>query len=255
MASGWISIHRAIQEHWVWQNEKYLKWWFSILLNVNYEAKKFPVGTEMFTCNPGQSFRSIEQWTDLFSCSKKTTIKFFNLLLKDEMILTEIVGKGNRRKHLLTVVNWEKYQTTETEVSPSRKPECSVNGNPNVTPNNKENKLNKEIRDIEPKFNFFKSFIELGVDENVASDWLTVRKQKRAANTETAFNAIKREIELSGLSANECIQISVERSWQGFNAEWILNKNKNGQNFKQQPDADNNARKAEIMRRAAEACK
>ena len=112
---GWIRLHRQTQEHWIWSNEKHLKWWLAILLNVNYEAKKFPVGCEFFVCNPGQSFRSIEQWTDMFSCSKPSTIKFFNMLKKDGMILTETVGKGNRRKHLLTVINWEKYQEKETE--------------------------------------------------------------------------------------------------------------------------------------------
>jgi hypothetical protein len=29
---------------------------------------------------------------------------------------------------------------------------------------------------------------------------------------------------LSGLSADECITIAVERSWQGFKAEWLKNQ-------------------------------
>ncbi|MGV8133773.1 MAG: hypothetical protein AB2L20_01045 [Mangrovibacterium sp.] len=39
------------------------------------------------------------------------------------MIQTEIIGSGNRRKHLLTVVNWGKYQETETENFTETKPE------------------------------------------------------------------------------------------------------------------------------------
>jgi len=71
------------------------------------------------------------------------------------------------------------------------------------------------------KFSFKKSLIALGVEEILITDWLTVRKQKKAANTETAFIAVKREIELSSISPNECIRIAVEKSWQGFKAEWI----------------------------------
>lgn len=142
--NGWISIYRKIQEHWIWQDEKRLKWWLTIILNVNHEPKKFPVGNEVLVCNPGQSFRSIEQWTAMFLCSKKTTIKFFEMLKNDDMIQCEIVGKGNRRKHLLSVVNWDEYQKKENEVSTPRKPECSVNGNPNVTSNNKDNNENNE---------------------------------------------------------------------------------------------------------------
>lgn len=144
MATGWLKIYREIQEHWIWQDEKYLKWWLTIVLNVNYEAKKFPVGTELFVCNPGQSFRSIEQWTDMFSCSKPTTLKFFEMLKKDDMIQTKIVGKGNRRKHLLTVVSWAKYQQTETGNFTETVPETLPKINPNV-PSIKNNKNEKKL--------------------------------------------------------------------------------------------------------------
>lgn len=161
MAEGWIRLLRKIQDHWIWQDEKKLKWWISILLNVNHASQKFAVGDELFLCESGQSFRSIEQWTAMFSCSKKTTIKFFELLKKDGMISCEIVGNGNRRKHLLTVINWEEYQSKETELYSPRKPECSVNGNPNV-PSNKNEKNDKECKeDILSKFqaDFFDSLI------------------------------------------------------------------------------------------------
>lgn len=72
-------------------------------------------------------------------------------------------------------------------------------------------------------FPFKKSLIEIGVDEQVASDWLIVRNKKKASNTETAFNAIKKQIELSGLPANECIKMAAEKSWTGFDAKWLEN--------------------------------
>ena len=52
-------------------------------------------------------------------------------------------------------------------------------------------------------------------------DWLKVRKLKKCVNTETAFNAIKKEIDKTGLTANECILKAVEKSWGGFEAEWL----------------------------------
>lgn len=143
--NGWIKIYREIQEHWIWQDEKHLKWWLTIILNVNHEPKKFSVGTELFVCDPGQSFRSIQQWTDAFNCSKKTTVKFFKMLENDGMISYKILGNGNRRKHLLTVMNWDKFQVMETEMFRERKPECSANGNPNV-PSNKNIKNDKEYK-------------------------------------------------------------------------------------------------------------
>ena len=37
---GWIKLHRKIQDHWVWQDDRYLRYWLTILLNVNHESKK-----------------------------------------------------------------------------------------------------------------------------------------------------------------------------------------------------------------------
>jgi hypothetical protein len=141
---GWIKLHRSIQENWIWQDLKLSRWWIIVLLNVNYKPKEFSVGDEKFTCNPGQSFRSIIEWTMLFGCSKKTTVKFFKMLQKDNMISIEILGNGNRRKHLLTVEKWEEYQQMETEIYTGRKPKTTPEGNPNVTPNKKEKKEKKE---------------------------------------------------------------------------------------------------------------
>lgn len=78
-------------------------------------------------------------------------------------------------------------------------------------------------KDKDVRFDFKKSLLEIGVSPQVAEDWLKVRKAKKAANTKTAFERIHTEIMLSGMSADECIRIAVERSWQGFKAEWVDN--------------------------------
>lgn len=77
-----------------------------------------------------------------------------------------------------------------------------------------ENKLN---------FNFKKSLIDLGIELNIVDTWLKIRKTKKAVNSELAFNKIKNEINLSGISANECIKIACEKSWKGFEAQWLNN--------------------------------
>jgi hypothetical protein len=73
-------------------------------------------------------------------------------------------------------------------------------------------------------FDFKKSLIEIGVSEKIADDWLRVRKDKKASNTETAFTAIKNQIEISGFSSDDCVRIAAENSWQGLKAEWVKNK-------------------------------
>ncbi len=144
---GWISIHRRIQDHWIFQDPVYFQWWIIVLLNVNQKGTKFPVNNEFHTCLPGSSFRSLDSWSGLFGCSKKTTVKFFKLLENDQMIAREVVGSGNRRKHLLTVVNWDKYQKKETENYTERK----LKTTPKMPPNNNENNENNEDKGIPPR--------------------------------------------------------------------------------------------------------
>lgn len=105
-----------------------------------------------------------------------------------------------------------------------------------------------EIINKAKKFDFKKSLIEIGVSPQVAEDWMQVRKAKRASNTETAFNRIKKEIEKSGLSAEECITIAVARSWQGFQAEWIERQRPTGRGSSV---LDNNMMVAEQLMRMA----
>lgn len=99
-------------------------------------------------------------------------------------------------------------------------------GGVKMTPNNIiDNNTPTEYinKDKDVRFDFKKSLLEIGVSPQVAEDWLKVRKAKKAANTKTAFERIHTEIMLSGMSADECIRIAVERSWQGFKAEWVDN--------------------------------
>lgn len=166
MSEGWISVHRGIQQCWIWENEKNLKWWITILLNVNHSDKKYPIGHEINICRSGQSFRSLEGWTELFSCSKKTTIKFFEMLKKDSMISTEVIGNGNRRKLLLTVLNWDKYQQPSTE----RIPDFPLKEYPTLPPNNNDNNDNNDNKEeVEDKNKGWRDDFEIYLNEATES--------------------------------------------------------------------------------------
>jgi hypothetical protein len=91
--------------------------------------------------------------------------------------------------------------------------------------NSKEENIKKDV------FDFKNSLLDLGIEKQIVSDWLKVRAKKKAVNSETAFKAIKKEIELSGHAANECIKLAAEKSWAGFKSEWI-NENKIKQDAK-----------------------
>ena len=144
-------------------------------------------------------------------------------------ILNDLVERGFLQKNE-TIQNGVKrviYQVNRGSAEIAPVVQKLHSGSAKIAPNNiidnispTEIIINKE-KDV--RFDFKKSLLEIGVTPQVAEDWLKVRKAKKAANTETAFKRIRHEILLSGLSADECITIAVERSWQGFKAEWLSN--------------------------------
>lgn len=74
------------------------------------------------------------------------------------------------------------------------------------------------------KFDFRKALLSAGVEPEVADAWMQVRKAKKAVNTEIAWKAISNQIaraEKIGKTANECIRVAVEKSWSGFNTDWL----------------------------------
>jgi len=112
----------------------------------------------------------------------------------------------------------QKQANVETVKQTQSNQAVNVNVNANVNGNVP---LEKET-----KFNFSKELIKYGIEKNLVDDWLVVRKTKKAANTETALKAIIKEIEKTEMTANDIIQLCIERSWSGFKSEWISNVNK-----------------------------
>jgi uncharacterized protein YdaU (DUF1376 family) len=64
------------------------------------------------------------------------------------------------------------------------------------------------------------------VDEQVWSDFLALRKVKKAPLTITALAGIKREADKANWSLDRAITECVSRGWVGFKAEWVEDKPK-----------------------------
>ena len=97
----------------------------------------------------------------------------------------------------------------------------SVNVSDSVNENVKEN-INTAL-----PFKFFDSLLNYGFDKNLCSDWLKVRKTKKATNTKTAFDKFIIEVEKCSLDKNKILETCIEKSWSGFKSEWINNLNIN----------------------------
>lgn len=127
---------------------------------------------------------------------------------------------------------WEDVQKRNGYTLPSVDPSEGGSVDPSEQEKEKEEEqvqVQEKVKDKEAgKFNFKKSLLELNADKQLVEDWLKVRKDKKASNTKTAFEAFKKELEKSKTGINEVLTICVENSWKGFKAQWLENLNKDG---------------------------
>jgi hypothetical protein len=105
--NGWIRLHRSIMEHWIFQDAKKLKWWLTILMEVNHADRKILQGSQLIHCKRGESVKSVHTWAKQFNCTPKTVRYFLSLLQKDGMV--EILN-DSRSTHL-KVCNYDIYQS------------------------------------------------------------------------------------------------------------------------------------------------
>lgn len=108
MMNGWIKINRAITEHWLWQDAERLKWWFDLLFLAAWEDKQQLVGKQLVSLQRGQLIASLSFLCKRWGRSRSMVESFLNLLQKDGMISK----KANNNIAVISVLNYEKYQTT-----------------------------------------------------------------------------------------------------------------------------------------------
>ena len=65
----------------------------------------------------------------------------------------------------------------------------------------------------------------LGVEGQLAEDWLQTRKEKRAGSlTQTVVAGLQREAAKAGLTVPQAVQVAAERGWARFNASYLRNE-------------------------------
>ena len=207
---GWIKLHRRFIE-WEWfSSSEMVKLFLFILISANHEDGLWR-GIEI---KKGQYLTGIKSLSNKTNISEQTIRTCLNKL----KTTGEITIKSTNKYSIITICNYETYQSEQKTTNKQKQIQKTINQQ--ATNNKQEYKNEENINNI-PEFNFFEELIKLGVENQVAKDWMVVRKTKKASNTETALNAIKKEISISGMSANDCIKHAVKRNWVGFESSWV----------------------------------
>lgn len=229
--NGFILLSRSILESDVFASQKLLKIWIWCLCKANFKDKTVPLkvgkGERLVKVKRGSFIFGRYKAEEQLFIDGSTIYKLMQKLKDLEMI--EI--KSNNQYSIITICNYDYYQSVDnyqvtTKEQPSNNKVTTKEQPKNTTKNDNKDKNEKNVNNIY-KFNFKKQFLDLGVNEEILKDWLQVRKEKKASNTKTAFTRFINQVNLSGLTVNECVQICAEKGWKGFEAEWLTNLNRN----------------------------
>ena len=113
-----------------------------------------------------------------------------------------------------------------------------IDNEPELTRKKIKTKLHQlqEIERLNEKFNFKKEMITLGFDNQLITEWISVRKTKRLTNTKTALEKFIKEVEKTKTDKNIILKMCVENSWGGFKSDWFFNEKKLNNNSNQNKD-------------------
>jgi len=107
--SGYILLHRSLLTNWVWEDRIFSKAeaWIDLIFLVNFAESTYQVGNEILPVLPGSRYTTVKELCERWKWSNTKVTNFLRLLQNDNMIVKNNVKK----KTLLTIVNWDKYQT------------------------------------------------------------------------------------------------------------------------------------------------
>jgi len=135
---GFIALHRATREHWIWEDPVKFQWWVDILMECNYTERKVNLGGKIIECKRGESLNSLKTWAKRWRVDMGKVRRFFKLLQDDGMIALENVKKTTRLK----VCNYDTYNKPQHANDTQTARQRHANDT-HPTSNNKDNKDNK----------------------------------------------------------------------------------------------------------------
>jgi hypothetical protein len=204
--SGWIKLHRKILE-WEWYSEPTtFRVFLHLMLKANHKDRRFK-GIELIK-------GSVVTSRDILAMETSLSVRQVRTALDKLKTTNEVTIKTSSQGTIIQLVNYDKYQLETNETTNER----PTSDQQTTTNKNEKNEKNN-------KYSFLASLLEHGFDEKLSLEWMEVRKQLKAVNTETAFNSFISQVQKHGGDRNHILRKCVERSWKGFNANWLEKEN------------------------------
>lgn len=168
--SGWICLHRALLDKPIWQlsTPAHKSILITMVLMANHEPKEWEWMGKKFTVNPGQFVTSLDSIKR--RCGKGVGIQQIRRAIARFKKLDFCTSEATKTGRLITILNWEKYQSKE---------DCDRQSNRQSTdkaptPNNNDNNVTKNYKAV---FEEVIGYLNLKTGKNFR--WQTKDTQKK----------------------------------------------------------------------------
>jgi len=149
MQTGWIKLHRKFRDNPYMRRPAYRAIWIELLLEAEHLAGKSALFKgERIILKPGQltcGAKQLSLWTSVSRSSVSRILKCF----ENE---NQIEIQTSNRFSLITIKNWETYQTNEKQNENQMRTKWEADENPVSTPKEDKNLRIKELNNIYMSF-------------------------------------------------------------------------------------------------------
>lgn len=200
---GWVSLHREIQEHWLWEDKPFSKGqaWLDLILLANHKDNKFLLGNELCEVKEGSFITSELKLMERWGWGKEKTRNFLNLLQTDNMI----IKKADRKKTTITIVNYSKFQELQASSRPradrkqtTRRPQADheqtqtimINNDNNENNDNKKEKINKKEKALFLFSSLINNFVFSEYIKTKLTEWIIYKAERKDEYTEQGLKAL-----------------------------------------------------------------
>jgi len=227
-ALGWIKMYRSILEWDWWSDHNVTRLFLYFLVKANSVDKKWK----------GTVIKRGSFVTGLTQISEETGLSIQQIRTAIEKLKStdEITDQSTSQYRIITISNYDKYQASQDD---EQQAEQQTNNNQTTSEqqannNNQELKNERNIKEKEDtkvsskkKVAFFDNLVALGVENDIAADWMKIRKAKKATDSETAFKQLKSSLEKIqnklNINCNDIIRICVINGWYGCKESYFDN--------------------------------
>lgn len=147
MGRGWIKLHRKIQDHWIYQEERTFsryESWLDLIMLANHKDNKTLIDGELITVEKGSFITSKRKLSIRWKWSNTKVDNFLKLLEQDGMI----EQKSDTKKTVVTIVKYEVYHELEKEKRHENETETKQKHNGNETETYKQELKNLRTKEL-----------------------------------------------------------------------------------------------------------